>query len=193
MKKLIIVSVLSVAAIFSFCSCDMLDFLKNYEEYLSLTDEEYSELIKGKWQLTAVGRSLEFDDTYHEEHVVNDPDNPASSSIDYIVFKDNESPVIYFKESVLFEVNTWNDSKEIYETSTSSYKEFAVDTDEQLLKFGCMDGSGSEFFILYLGRAGGIINYQINFYGIEKGDSYEVKRIILSADNYTYYEFKPVK
>ena len=56
-----------------------------------------------------------------------------------------------------------------------------------------MDESGSEFFILYLGRAGGIINYQINFYGIEKGDSYEVKRIIISAGNYTYYEFKPAK
>ena len=193
MKKLIFISVLSVAAIFSFCSCDMLDLLKNYEERLSLSDEESSELIKGKWQLTAVGRSLELDDTYYEEHVVNDPDNPASSSIDYIVFKDNESPVIYFKESVLFEVNTWNDSKEIYETSTSSYKEFAVDTEKQLLQFGCMDESGSEFFILYLGRAGGIINYQINFYGIEKGDSYEVKRIIISAGNYTYYEFKPAK
>ena len=191
MKTRILVYVLFVAAVFSFSSCDSLRWLSNYEEMLSLTDEEYDELIVGKWNLTDVGNALELDDVYHEERVVNQSDRPIITSIKSIEFKTSSAPTIYFKEDALFYVYDWYNPSGTVEY-IESYKEFAVDYTKQLVKFG-LDSDGNEFFILYKGMAGGINNYQIRLYGVEKGDNYDVKRIILHAEDDSYYEFKPAK
>ena len=95
------------------------------------------------------------------------------------------------KDEVVFEVNDLQESGG-WVVSTASYKEFAVDMDKHILKFGC-GYEGKEYYILYNGTCGGIRNYMIRLFGVEKNNGYDVKRMILSAEEDTYYEFKPVK
>ena len=190
MKKLFMVSLMAIVTMFAFSSCDMLDMLTNYEEQLSLSSEEMDELIVGEWVLVEAGRYFDSNE-YDEDYVYNDPEDAVTTSIKSIKFIDRESPIIYFKDEVVFEVNDWQESGG-WVVSTANYKEFAVDTEKHILKFGC-GYEGKEYYILYNGRSGGIWNYSIRLFGVEKNDGYDVKRMILSAEENTHYEFKPVK
>lgn len=190
MKKFFMASLMAIVVMFTFPSCDMLDTLMNYEEQLSLSSEEMDELIVGEWILVEAGRYLDRNE-YDEDYVYNDPEDAVTTSIKSIKFIDSESPVIYFKDEVVFEVNDLLESGG-WVVSTASYKEFAVDMDKHILKFGC-GYEGKEYYILYNGTCGGIRNYMIRLFGVEKNNGYDVKRMILSAEEDTYYEFKPVK
>lgn len=189
MKNFFMASLMAIVVMFTFPSCDMLDTLMNYEELLWLSSEEKDELIVGEWILVEAGRYLGRNE-YDEDYVYNHPDDSVTTSIKSIKFIDSESPVIYFKDEVVFKVKDYSFGG--WDVSTASYKEFAVDMDKHILEFGC-DYKGKEYYILYNGICGGIRNYMIRFFGVEKNNGYDVKRMILSAYENTYYEFKPVK
>ena len=112
-------SLMAIVVMFTFPSCDMLDTLMNYEEQLSLSSEEMDELIVGEWILVEAGRYLDRNE-YDEDYVYNDPEDAVTTSIKSIKFIDSESPVIYFKDEVVFEVNDRQESGR-WVVSTASY------------------------------------------------------------------------
>ena len=190
MRRSLLVRFLAVLAILLPTSCTQ---LFNFEEHLSLSSEEESELIQGKWELVRVGRSLHLEDDV--EHV--DVDNPPLiSGIESLeIINDEEGFPIFnftFREECKITHISYVDGlrRETYTWHTS----YSVIPSDCWMWIG-FDDEG-EYFYSHEGEDfGGGVNCSFYLYGYERGDKYIVKRMIILGGkpaSSTYYEFKPL-
>lgn len=168
------------------------DVLENYEERLSLSDDEMNEYLRGKWTLNKVGRSLNTNNKYYIEKVEEDPNlisSIESLEIDGSTFKFN------FKKATKFERHFWTDDVEHMQTedlwfdtytaeegSTTLYVEFDSDDVEV---FTLMDYTNEGFEYL------GIMLFGEDLLG--NGSNLKVNRMVIQSASDTYYEFIPAK
>ena len=193
MKRILLFVAVAVSCAM-FGSCDTLDLIKNYEEALSLNEEEEAEFLYGKkWIFNKVGYALESDDVYGVEHVITHEEDPyypeLSSSIESMIINDG-SITLNFKQETMIRVILASDQ----EDEIIWCKSYTTTDSDPLFKFG-FDDDNIERFVVYEGTAGGS-NYQHTLFGMEKLYSYKLTRMIFSAGlnmvfPYAYYEFLP--
>lgn len=190
MKKSLLVRFLAVLAILLPTSCTQ---LFNFEEHLSVTSEEESELIQGKWELVRVGSSLHLEDGLEYVDIDNPPLISGIESLEII--NDEEGfPIFNFtfrEERKITHITFIDDVRHETYTWHSSY---SVIPSECFMRFG-FDDEGEYFYSYEGGDWGGGVNCSFDLYGFERGDKYTVNRMIIhggSPTSSTYYEFKPL-
>lgn len=190
MKKNLFGSFLAVLAILLTTSCTQ---WFNFEEHLSVTSEEEAELIQGKWELVRAGSSLFLE---NEVEYVDTDEPPLVSAIESLeIINDEDGFPIFnftFKEETKITHITFIDERrrETYTWHTA----YSVIPSECWMWLGFEDGE--EYFYSHEGEdVGGGVRCWFNLYGIDRGNTYTVKRMILcggTPSSITYYEFKPL-
>ena len=193
MKRSVFVAAVMAVLSFSLASCEGLELLENYEEQLSLSSEEWEQLVPGKWKLTDAGYSTYLDDVYGEDRIDKEGYPEVSCSIESIEILPDDEAVINFKKEVTFEVTIPAETK----TITRNYKKFDTRTDYGVLYLG-FDGEGNEVYNLYeTGYEAGIPQWNIKVYGTETlTGGYKLKRMIIDAGvdpENASYELVPAK
>ncbi len=182
-------------AVLSMTACGLADVLNHYEDGLSLTDEEFYELVQGKWIINKVGYWTTLDE-YGVEQIDQDNDYPIPVSAMKSLEIDRTTIKFNFSHPVPVEYIWWD-----YESETR--KEKTVLHDSFVAKYSrpgskcelnfSLDTDGTESLWCYHdsefddGYSGNLI---IDLYGIEKmnGDVI-VKRMIIRSGDYGCYEF----
>lgn len=170
------------------------DAVENYEERLSLSDEEMYRHLRGKWILNKVGRVITTSNKYNVEQVKADPNlisSIESLEIDGSTFKFN------FKEKTKFERHFWTEGVGHMQTEYLWYDSYTAEEGSTTLYIG-FDINNVEVFTLMDYTDNGLDAIEIFLFGedlLGNGDNLKVNRMVIhsTSDEETYYEFIPAK
>jgi len=182
-------------AVLFMTSCSIVDVLNHYEDGLSLTDEEFYELVQGKWIINKVGYWTTLDE-YGVEQIDQDNDYPVPVSAMKSLEIDRTTIKFNFTHQVPVTYTWWDTEAETRREKTvlhdSFVSKYSRPGSKSELNFG-LEADGTEYFWCHHNSEleDGYSGYMIiDLYGIEKmnGDVI-VKRMIIRSGDYGCYEF----
>ena len=173
-------------------SDELEDVLENYEERLSLSDDEMDKHLRGTWTLNKVGRSINTNNKYYIEQVQEDSaliSSIKSLEIDGSIFKFN------FKTSTKFERCFWTEDVDHMQTEELWYESYTAEAGSTTLYVG-FDNNNVEVFTLMDNADEGFDYVNLMLFGedlLGNGSNLKVNRMVIQSAEDTYYEFVPAK